>query len=484
MVDWTEKYRPQRLEDIVGNSEALNKLRDWARSWRDGIPKKHRAVVLMGEPGIGKTTSAHALAREFGWQVVEMNASDSRNSAAIQNIAVRGAIGDTFTDSGRFHSSEDGMRKLIILDEADNLFGREDRGGIRAIGQLVSVTQQPIILIVNDYYELKRRSAAVASKVLEIRYKKPQPASIAKLLRRIAGAEKVTVTPDAVRAISKRAGGDVRAAVNDLQSLVEGRDRVTEKNVVALGSRDQKMTIFKSLAIIFRTTRCSKARDALIELEEDPKFTIMWIDENIPLAYSDAADRARAYDALSKADVHLGRVYRRQNYRLWAHACDMMGPGVALAKRRDYRGYVNYRFPVWLSHMSRTKGARAVRDRFGTKLARHTHTSLSTALQDQLPYFRHLYKSNRDFRMKMTSSMVLGEEEVAFLLQQKVDSHPVKHVFDDLEKLRKGTEPVRSKADDGPDDGPEENSLGKKETEKKHEPGKEEDTSQKSLFEF
>ncbi len=483
MVDWTEKHRPKRLEDVIGNSEAINKLRSWAESWKAGIPKKHKAVVLIGEPGIGKTTSAHALASEYNWQVVELNASDTRNADAIKAIATMGALGETFTDSGEFHNSEDGMRKMIILDEADNLAGREDRGGVRAISSLLYETKQPIILIVNDYYELKRRSSAVASHAMEIKFRRPQPASIAKLLRKIAQLEGLDVDPEALRAISKRVGGDVRAAINDLQSLAHGRTHVVEKDVIALGNRDDKKTIFQSLAIIFRTMKCQKARQALIELDEDPKFTILWIDENIPISYSLAQDRAAAFDALSKSDIFLGRVYRRQNYRMWAYATDMMSCGVALSKSRDYRGFINYRFPVWLSHMSRSKGIRGSRDSFATKLARLTHTSRSTALQEQLPFFRILYTSDREFCLKMTGSMVLTPEEVAFLLNEKVDSHHVKHVFDDLKKRTAGG---TAKAVEKPEQTKEETKDKAKPTEKKEDvvPEKEEETTQKSLLEF
>ena len=89
--DWTEKYRPQSLKDIVGNPTSAESMRQWALSWQKGIPK-YRAMALIGTPGIGKTSAAEALARDMGWGIIEMNASDQRTGPAIENVAGRAAI--------------------------------------------------------------------------------------------------------------------------------------------------------------------------------------------------------------------------------------------------------------------------------------------------------------------------------------------------------------------------------------------------------
>ena len=155
--DWTEKYRPRSLSGVVGNPKAVGELRKWADSWSTGIPK-NRAVILMGPPGVGKTTSAEALAADMGWGIVEMNSSDQRTGEAIRSVALRGAFAQTFGDDGEFRSTADGGRKLIVLDEADSLFGNADRGAMPVINELIKETRQPVILIVNDFYELSRKS--------------------------------------------------------------------------------------------------------------------------------------------------------------------------------------------------------------------------------------------------------------------------------------------------------------------------------------
>ncbi len=145
MTGWAEKYRPKTLEDVVGNPTAVAELRKWAAAWDKGRPDR-RAVILQGDPGIGKTSAALALANEMGWSAIEMNASDSRNSEAIRKVATRGAVLQTFTETGEFVRAREGGRKLIILDEADNVFGREDKGGIGAIVEMIQETRQPVAM--------------------------------------------------------------------------------------------------------------------------------------------------------------------------------------------------------------------------------------------------------------------------------------------------------------------------------------------------
>src|SRR5688572_28853318 len=152
----------------------------WANAWHEGKPEK-KAVLLHGPPGAGKTSVALALANEFGWGIVELNASDVRSGPAIKRIAGAGALHETFSDTGEFFSSAKGKRKLIILDEADNLYERggesatvgdenfSDRGGRRAILETIAAAQQPIVLIANDASQLTRgASAAFTRHVLAV----------------------------------------------------------------------------------------------------------------------------------------------------------------------------------------------------------------------------------------------------------------------------------------------------------------------------
>jgi replication factor C large subunit len=121
-----ERWRPRRLADIIGNARAVRDLRSWATEWQaagKGAPRL-RAALLEGPPGVGKTSAALALAHDFGWSVVEMNASDARNQDAIQHVAGRASVTNTLGEGGEYRPARDGARTLILLDEADCLTGR------------------------------------------------------------------------------------------------------------------------------------------------------------------------------------------------------------------------------------------------------------------------------------------------------------------------------------------------------------------------
>lgn len=93
---WTEKYRPKSYNEIIGNKAHVDKLVIWLKKWdpqrapaKSGAASKdditqYKAVLISGPPGIGKTTTAHLVARLEGWDAIELNASDTRSKKAIE----------------------------------------------------------------------------------------------------------------------------------------------------------------------------------------------------------------------------------------------------------------------------------------------------------------------------------------------------------------------------------------------------------------
>lgn len=429
MGDWTEKYRPKSLEDIVGNESAVIELRKWANSWVSGKPKE-KAVILLGKPGIGKTSSAIALANDFGWTIIELNTSDARNAEKIRKIATVGSINETFSDNGTFISSKEGGRKLIILDEADNIYEKpeesyknvndfSDKGGKKAIVDTIKSTNQPIILIINDYYGLIKGGGESLIEICKlIKFHKPYPHLIFNFLKKITLKEGINVDQKVLQTIADRCKGDIRSAINDLQSLCVNRTQIDIKSLNVLGYRDREKEIFDALREIFKTKNIKSMRDSISNLDLDLKIILLWINENLPLEYKDLNDLVNAYEALSKADIFLARTNKTQNYSLWSYASDIMNGGVAISKTHNYPND-RYNFPTWLKDRKDIKISLETRDIISKKISKICHNSGKKSIEFLLPYFTFLFRKNMNFAINMKNKLDLSEAEIKYLLGEE-----------------------------------------------------------------
>ena len=470
-LDWTEKYRPRSLKDVLGNPGPVSDLRAWAESWDKGIPKK-RAVVLIGTPGVGKTTCAEALANEYGWGLIEMNASDQRTGEAIRSVALRGAYSNTFSDSGEYLNTKDGGRKLIILDEADSLFGNADRGAVPVIAELIKQTKQPVILIVNDFYGLSRKSSAIKTDTLQLTFKNPPTSTIVKALKRICISEKVDITDGALENIAKNSNGDIRAAVRDLESLALGKSKVTVEDTEELSGRIVKKNMYDLMKVIFWNADAIKSREMVRDIDEGPNMVMLWVDENLPRQYIDRGDLYRGYGKLSKADIFLGRVNRRQYYGMWSYALDMMTSGVCVARMTNKKSSDWFKNPAYLTKLSRSKGIRQTKDVVCQKLADHLHTSTKRVALDVLPPLRLMLEKDPELRAMLVRDADLDADDLAFLLNSKVDSAEVKDALNEAISMKeKRIHPKGHDSEEKAEDVPKE---------EKPQPKK----RQKSLFEF
>ena len=117
-----------------------------------------------------------------------------------------------------------------------------------------------------------------------------------------------------------------------------------------------------------------------------------------------------------------------------------MTMGVSAARQGRFAGG-QFMFPQWLMKQSRSRGRRQVRNALASKLGRHLHMSRRTVLSEVLPAFRAIYASDGDFKFAMTLDLDLDEKQVAFLLDEKEDSHAVRHLLERIGKVR-GMEPA------------------------------------------
>ena len=436
MEDWTEKYRPKSLKDVVGNEMAMRAIRQWANSWKAGAPRR-KALVLRGEPGIGKTSAALALANDMGWDCIEMNASDHRNAASIRSIAGAGAAHQTFSATGEFLSSDKGRRKLIVLDEADNLFGREDSGGAKAIVETIRESGQPMILIVNDYYELSRKASAIKSLAEKAVFRRLNDSEITKVLESILASEGKKAHPELLDRIAENAGGDLRAAINDLQMMFEGKRSLDPTDSEALGKRNQEKELDTALRAMFISDTVRGARDSSFDLDMTPDELLLWIEESLPREIHDPSRLANGFDAVSRSDIYLGRTRRLKQYGLWSYAKELMTGGVALSRAGESGPRPHeYRFPGQLIVMSRARGSRSVRNGVAGKIAAHMHTSTKCIKESTLPYLSLLTRRDEELTIELGKNLDFEDSDVAYLLGAEQDSARVARVMEGIKRAK------------------------------------------------
>jgi len=401
---WTVKHKPKSLTGIVGNKEAIQKFVDWVKSWEKGVPKR-RAVFLYGSAGIGKTVTVEALADDFKMEFVEKNASDYRTEDAINR----------FAGLASQYSSLFGGKRIILLDELDGLTGTADRGGVKAITDVVKTAQSPVVLIANNAYD--PRFTNLRNHCLLIEFKKPAAGEVLKHLKRICEREGIQAEENALKFIAQRSEGDVRSAVNDLQALAQGKRRLTYEDVSWLGYRDRQDTIFNVLRMILYGRTCLSAKRAADMADVDIDMLFEWIYENVPAHLTDPHDLARAMDALSLADVYRGRIRATQDWSFTRYVIDYMTAGVAMARQNTkVHGWIPFKFPGRIQMLSRSKAERAMQLNIGYKIKRKCHISAIRASKEVLPYLRIIFKNNEKMAAGLAKWLDLDEEMVEYLV--------------------------------------------------------------------
>ncbi|MFA9516455.1 replication factor C large subunit [Halopenitus sp. H-Gu1] len=426
MADWTEKYRPSSLSELRGNDKAASKLAEWADTWDDD----REAVIVHGSPGIGKTSAAHALAADRGWETVELNASDKRTADVIERFAGRAAKNATLEGSasgGGAVGGDTASRQLVIVDEADNIHGNYDRGGASAITDLVKESEQPIVLIANDYYEMSR---GLRNACRDIEFRDVSARSIVPVLRDICRREDVEFDSDALERIAERNAGDLRGAVNDLQAIANDRDRIELEDVVT-SDRDRTIGIFPFLDAVLKEESAREALQSGYAVDETPDDLTKWVEDNMLTVY-DAEEATRAYEFLANADVWLGRVRASQDYSYWRYVTDNAAAGVAASREGTKGGWTRWGRPQFWPASDSTADAVVQR------IAAAEGCSMATARREILPFLAAMthHCSPRDLTVRMAAAYDLDEAEVAFVTGSGESTNKVESIVEDARDRR------------------------------------------------
>jgi len=388
-----EKYRADSFDKIKGQDLAISEIQNFFKMF----PMK-KALILSGPVGIGKTSIVLALAKEHNLELFELNASDLRNRKSLEAVLKPATL-----QTSLFKKS-----KLILMDEADGITG-SDRGGVPELIALISKTSFPIIITANDIWHKKFSLLRQKCKIVNL--KQLDESVIRQIIASTLNQENKTIQEQTLNLISKNSKGDVRAALNDLQSALSlGEQAFTEE----LSEREKQESIFDALKRVFQSPTNDRTIRVYDNTQMDLNEIMLWVEENIPVEYKGSA-LARAYDYLSKADIFKGRIYRQQYWRFLVYQNFFLSAGISTSTKLKNNSFAKYQKPtrilkIWLSNQKNAKKKSIL-----TKYAKFCHMSKKKAQKDN--FLMPLILESLDQRT--IEKLDFDEKEVDYIKDKK-----------------------------------------------------------------
>jgi len=377
---WSEKYRPQIISDMIGNEESRVSIMEWFAKWKKGT----KPLLLVGPPGIGKTTMAYLVAKKFGYDMIGLNASDVRSKARINEILTP-VLGNV---------SVLGI-PMIFVDEVDGIHGRGDYGGVAALVDILKEPTVPIILAANDDTSEKMKSIKKTVKIIS--FKRIPPRLLRIHLENILKKENAKLSPGSLIKVIDKSRGDIRSMINLAQSLVTGFNPQTETSFESINIEDGINAFFKANSI-------EEARSVLYSIQIDPRQKINAFYSSIITSNLDNSTLAKYLEVISNADILYGKIMKTQNWRLLRYLNDVL---IKLYENDDRIRYAQYNLSWPLLNRIRWDGAKI--KLLSSIMAKKLHTSSSTFATFYFPFILFCIK-NQTLELDETFDTVVEKE--------------------------------------------------------------------------
>lgn len=379
---WSEKHRPQKIINMVGNEEARKSFVDWLVKWKKGA----KPILLVGPPGIGKTTLAQLAAKEFGYDLIGLNASDVRNKANIEGMLTP-LLGST-TLLGK---------PLIFVDEVDGIHGRADFGGVEALLKILKEPTVPIILAANSDQSDKMKTIKKATKPI---YLKPLPPRLLGMyLKKVLKEEGAELGPGSTIKIIIDSRGDIRSLLNMAQAQVTGFEPPTEKSF-------ENIDVEAAVNAFFKAKSKEEAQIVLYSLRIDPREKINAFYSSIVTSNLSNKDLAKMLEVISEADVLYGKIVRTQEWRLLRYLDNILLKLFEQDLPIQFSQY-NLSWPL----LNRLRWDGKTIKALEASLAKRFHVSQSTIATFYLPYILLCMKKKKlDLELSPEYSEVIQKE--------------------------------------------------------------------------
>jgi len=278
-----EKYRPKRLSEIIGQEHVVKHLAEIVAR----RAKVH--MLFIGPPGCGKTSTAYALANELGVPMQEYNASDERGINVIRDKIKRVA----------FTLGE----KIILLDEADNMTD-DAQHALRRIMERAERAGTMFILTANEEWRIIE---PIKSRCAIFRFRKLTEEEVLKVLLNILKGEgvdpkSIVTAKDALMFLVRYVDGDLRQAVNILETLITSGKTLTVENIKVLAPPRIASRVL-GLALEGKVEEAIKTmEDLYISNKLDSKETIDDLYKAIKTLNVNPLVKLRLYERLAEAE--------------------------------------------------------------------------------------------------------------------------------------------------------------------------------------
>ncbi|HZS74276.1 MAG TPA: AAA family ATPase [Candidatus Nitrosotalea sp.] len=371
---WSEKYRPKNLLEMVGNEEAKESFVKWLGKWIKGT----KPLLLVGPPGIGKTTMAILGAKQFGYDLISMNASDVRSKQKIQEIL----------DPILGNSSVLG-KPMIFIDEVDGIHGRSDFGGVEALVDILKEPTIPIILAANSDASDKMKNIKKVTATVKLR---PLPPRLMRLyVEEILKREGASIKIGSMIKMIIDSRGDIRSILNSAQALAGGFEPQLDKSY-------ETNNVEESVNLFFNAKSPEEARVILYSMRIDPREKINAFYSSIITSTLPVGVLKEMLNVLSEADMLYGKIMRKQEWRLLRYLDGIL---LNLYKQGTTIKYSKFNLPWPTLNRIRWDGI-AIKGLTGN-LAKQMHVSRSTFSTFYLPYLLYCMK-NKSLEMDLNET--------------------------------------------------------------------------------
>ena len=362
---WSEKYRPQNFMDLIGNEDARQLFAGWFEKWKKGT----KPLLLVGPPGIGKTTLANLAGRNFGYDMIGLNASDVRNKKNIQEI-LEPVLGNQ-TVLGK---------PMIFVDEVDGVHGRSDYGGVEALINILKEPTIPIILAANNNSSDKMKKIKKVVKTISLY---PLPPRLLRLyLNMVLEKENAQINPGKLIKLIAESNGDIRSMLNSAQALVTGFEPSTERTFESLDVEAGINAFYKAQSI-------DEARAVLYSMHIDPREKINAFYSSIITSSISNLELEKFLQVISDADILYGRIMKTQQWRLLRYLDSTL---LSLYKKDTSIRYSQYNLSWQILNRLRWDGSKI--KLISSSLSKKLHISSSVFATFYFPYILLCMKNN------------------------------------------------------------------------------------------